>query len=89
MKPDDCKQVFELLSQYLDRELPPGECADIEKHIADCPPCIDFLDSLKKTMRLCRGYEASEQPGPLEPETRDRLEAAFRAMVARKGGAGS
>ena len=37
-------------SAYLDAELPPGDCAEIEKHIAGCPPCVEFVESLRKSV---------------------------------------
>ena len=37
---DDCKEIFARLSEYLDAELPPDACADIEAHIAGCAPCV-------------------------------------------------
>ena len=40
----DCKQIFALLSQYLDLELPPDACEKIEAHIAGCSPCVDFTE---------------------------------------------
>ena len=77
----DCNEVFALLSQYLDLELPPDACRVIEDHIQDCPPCIEFAESLKKTIALCRRYSPGEVPSPLGEESRLELEAAYRRML--------
>jgi RNA polymerase sigma-70 factor, ECF subfamily len=77
-----CKQIFALLSEYLDRELPPGDCREMEKHLAGCPPCIEFVNSLKRTIGLCRGYQPDAPPGPLDEHVREELLAAYRRMVA-------
>jgi anti-sigma factor (TIGR02949 family) len=78
---DDCKQVFALLSEYLDAELPDQSCEELRAHLADCPPCIEFLDSLKRTIGLCHCCEPVENPAPLSPETRERMLAAYRKSL--------
>lgn len=82
---EECKQVFALLSEYLDQELPAENCEAIRAHLADCPPCIEFLDSLKKTVSLCRECEGTEKPAPLSGEARRRMLAAWRQSVGRCG----
>lgn len=74
-----------MLSQYLDLELPPDACREIEKHLEGCPPCIEFKESLRKTISLCREYQPGEMPGPIGAAARRRLEDAWRrALAARK-----
>ncbi len=81
----DCKEVFALLSEYLDAELTPETCQEIEAHLAGCPPCIEFLESLKRSIRICRNCEPAEPLPPLSRETEARLRDAYRkAMAARK-----
>jgi len=82
-----CRDVFALLSEYLDRELTPETCAEIEAHLAGCPPCIDFLNSLKRTVRLCHTCEEGAKPRPLTAEQRDKLMSAYRAFLAAGRGA--
>lgn len=79
---DDCKQVFALLSQYLDAELTPESCDEIKAHLAGCPPCIEFFDSLQRSIRLCHDCESAEAPSPLSPAARDQLLAAYRKALA-------
>ncbi len=83
-----CHDVFEMLSEYLDQELTPQTCAEIEAHLAGCPPCIEFLNSLKRTIRLCHDCEggAAEKPKPLTPEQRDKLVSAYRNFLASNRG---
>jgi anti-sigma factor RsiW len=89
MESDDrtekCKEVFSLLSEYLNLELPPEACQEIETHLAGCPPCIEFAESLRKTVDLCHRYRPSEMPEPIGNEARERLLEAYRKMLeARK-----
>ena len=83
MSPKECRDVFEMLSEYLDGDLPEGTCEQIEQHIADCPPCIEFLKSLRKSVKLCRGYTPPEAPPPLSADAKERLAEAYRQMLAR------
>jgi anti-sigma factor RsiW len=80
----NCKDLFAVLSQYLDAELAPADCAAIEQHIADCQPCVEFVNSLRKTVELCRSAEGAPEPIPLSDEVRQRLlEAYQRSMDER------
>ena len=84
MKPEECREVFEMLSEYLDGELPADTCEQIEHHIADCPPCIEFVESLRKSVSIYRSYTPSENPPPLNAEAKQRLAEAYRQMLVRK-----
>ncbi len=79
-----CREIFELLSEYLDLELPPETCREIEQHMAGCAPCVEFADSLRRTVDLCRGYEPGEMPGPLSESARNELELAWRKAKAAR-----
>lgn len=80
----DCKELFAALSQYLDRELPAGDCAAIEAHIADCAPCVEFVDSLRKTVDLCRSAQTDPDLPPMPDEVRDKLLEAYRESLQPK-----
>ncbi len=79
--PENCKEIFALLSDYLNLELPPDACEQIERHLADCPPCVEFAESLRQTVDLCRGY-ADVVPAPLTAAARAELEQAWRKMLS-------
>ncbi len=81
----NCGEIFAMLSAYLDLELPPETCREIEEHLAGCPPCIEFTESLRKTVDLCREYEPDEAPAPLTEDARRELLAAYRRMLDAHG----
>ena len=89
MEPQDrtekCKQVFSLLSEYLNLELPPDACQEIETHLAGCPPCIEFAESLRKTVELCRRYQPAEVPQPLQETAKQQLLSAYQSMLQTQG----
>ena len=81
---EQCKEIFALLSDYLNLELPPGACKEIETHLAGCPPCVDFMESLRKTVELCRAYSPGELPAPLGDEARGQLVSAYQKMLSMR-----
>lgn len=83
---EKCKEVFALLSDYLNLELPADACAEIETHIAGCPPCIEFAETLRKTVELCRHYRPAELPEPIGAQARELLLEAYRKAVASRMG---
>ena len=80
----DCPEIFAKLSEYLDLELPPEACQEMEQHLAGCPPCVEFAESLRKTVALCREYEAGEMPRPISRAARQRLLDAWQRALARR-----
>ena len=79
-----CKEVFALLSDYLNLELPSETCQEIEAHLAGCSPCIEFTESLRKTVDLCRQYQPTEFPAPLGQEAKAQLLEAYSKMLAAR-----
>ena len=80
----DCQSIFALLSEYLDLELPPDACAAIQAHLSGCPPCIEFAESLRKTVELCRQYQIAGMPSAISHPAREQLLAAYRKATAAK-----
>jgi hypothetical protein len=77
----------ERLSAYLDRELPPGERAAVEAHLAACPECAAFLAELAAVDAASASLPAEAPEGYFESfpgRVRARLEARKRALPARR-----
>ena len=70
---EDCKKNFERISEYLDGELGPDDCRQIEQHLMECPECQDCFDALKKTIDLCRKSAREEIPGDMRERLRSKL----------------
>jgi anti-sigma factor RsiW len=68
------------LSDYLDGDLGPELCRQLEAHLASCPNCRIMLDSLTKTVRLFR--EGQEEPLP--EELKSSLRNALRGRLRKK-----
>jgi anti-sigma factor RsiW len=79
-----CKEIFALLSEYLDAELPPELCDSVAAHIQGCDPCVEFLQSLQKTITLCRQYQPHVIPPPLAEQVRRDLRHAYENFLSTR-----
>ena len=69
-----CKELVELVTEYLENSLPLSEKAQFEAHLALCPGCRTYLEQMRQTVHTV-GHLTEES---LDPTTRDRLLALFR-----------
>ena len=69
-----CKELVELVTEYLENSLPLGEKAQFEAHLAICPGCRTYLEQIRQAVHAV-GHWTEES---LDPTTRDRLLALFR-----------
>ncbi|HYL37745.1 MAG TPA: zf-HC2 domain-containing protein [Bryobacteraceae bacterium] len=81
---EKCKEIFAQLSDYLNLELAPGACEEIEAHLAGCPPCVEFAESLRRAVELCRQYQPDEPPPLLSQQAREELLEAYQKMLAAR-----
>ena len=75
-----CPQIFAMLSEYLDSELPPDICEKLSGHIEGCTPCVAFVNSLKQSVDLCREFKPDALPSPLADEVRAKLRQAYESL---------
>lgn len=66
----DCPDMMELLVDYLEGDLPEDAREHLESHLEGCPPCLNYLESYRKTGDLCR--EALKKKMPVEMKSRLR-----------------
>ena len=76
-----CRELTEFLMAYLDDELPAGQRADFERHLGLCPPCMNYLDTYKETVRLGKACCASDELPADVPEELVRAILAARRKV--------
>jgi anti-sigma factor RsiW len=69
-----CKELVELVTDYLEGKLPPVERARFETHLARCRHCTNYLAQMQQTIQLV-GRLTEET---IEPDSRDDLLAIFR-----------
>lgn len=69
-----CREIVQLVTEYLEGRMPAETRVRFERHVAICPPCRGFLSQMRETLRL--SGQISEES--LSPEKRDHILAAFR-----------
>ncbi|HEX6582458.1 MAG TPA: anti-sigma factor [Thermoleophilaceae bacterium] len=74
-----CIKVVEIMTDYLEGALPPAEALRLERHLATCPGCTEYLEQLRAVAGSLRGVTEDSFP----PELRDGLIADFRRLRNR------
>jgi anti-sigma factor RsiW len=76
--PDDelaCRELVELVTEYLDDSLGAAERLRIDAHLAECDGCATYLDQVLATIAATRTLP----PEPIPPALLEGLLEAFRA----------
>ena len=66
----NCEELLGSLSSYIDGDLPPKLCEELEKHLAGCNDCRVVLNTTKRTIDLV--HTPIEKPD-LPEDVRERL----------------
>ena len=66
-----CRDLAELLIDFVSGDLPPDRRLHVEQHLRICPPCVAYVETYQITIRLTRKLPC----GPLPPELEQRLRA--------------
>jgi anti-sigma factor RsiW len=77
----ECAEIVSMLSEYLDRDLPPDTCAAIDAHVRTCRRCENAAASLRLMVDLCRAFRAEDRPGPLDAGKQRELRSAFEKVL--------
>ena len=74
MTPITCRELVELVTDYLEDALPAADRARFEDHLAECEHCTEYLAQMRATIAVLGRLPAESLPDV----ARDRLLAAFR-----------
>ena len=74
-----CRDVVELMTDYLEGALSAADVERFEEHLAGCDGCRAYLEQMRTTRRLT-GRVAEE---PMPEALREELVAAFRSWRSR------
>jgi anti-sigma factor RsiW len=69
-----CRELVELVTDYLEDRLPSEQRLRFEEHIAICPGCTAYLDQMRLTIFVTGALRAED----LGPQARDAMLAVFR-----------
>jgi anti-sigma factor RsiW len=74
----ECRQIAELLADYIDGSLPRPTAELIEWHIDGCAPCVAFLNTYRSTIRSTRTLPDTPMPSELKKRLLNVLRGAER-----------
>jgi anti-sigma factor RsiW len=69
-----CREIVELVTDYLEERLPADSRLMFEAHVSACPGCGNYLEQMRETVRLT----GSLREDSLSPEVQRELLLAFR-----------
>jgi hypothetical protein len=74
----NCKQLVEMVTDYLENRLPVEERVRFEQHVIWCDWCDEYLLQTKRTISLTGALAgALDRPAP-DPEATEKLRGLFR-----------
>lgn len=73
-----CRDVGQLLYDYVEGALAADTNQQLERHLADCPGCIAFVKTYKQTARLSSGLRCEEIPPELQRKLRSFIKERLR-----------
>jgi anti-sigma factor RsiW len=69
-----CRRAFAVMSDYLDGRLPEGDRSRLDRHLAACPMCVEYLAQLRATV----GALGRAEPDTLPDEAVAELVDLYR-----------
>ena len=69
-----CQQVVEMVTAYLEDALSRSDRRRLERHLAGCPLCTEYLAQIRETIRLA----GRVTPEDLTPQMRTELTDLYR-----------
>lgn len=84
VNPDDlsCKELVELVTEYVEDRLPLDVRARFEMHLGYCASCRVYLAQMRETVKLAGRLSEETLPPPVK----DSLLKAFRGWKRGRGG---
>jgi anti-sigma factor RsiW len=71
-----CREVVELVTEYLGGTLPTKDRERFDQHLAGCPPCTAYLAQVRTTLELAA--ELGSTSAPTDDEVAKQLGDVFR-----------
>jgi hypothetical protein len=76
-----CKQIADLMLDYLTDKLSPTVKQEFARHLSICPDCVSFVNTYKKTVQSTATLRTEEIP----PKVRNNVLGFLRKKLRRVG----
>ena len=70
---NDCREVRDLSSDYIDDELDSASKDRVSEHIGRCGPCNAFVNTLRATVSILRSTPKSDAPEGFRDRVREAI----------------
>jgi anti-sigma factor RsiW len=70
-----CRELVEVVTDYLEGKLPDADRVRLEAHLAECPYCEEYIAQMRETIEALGELPRAES---LDPRTERELLDAFR-----------
>lgn len=80
----NCKEVIDVLAEYLEMTLSPDVLCELEAHLTGCVPCQAYLATYRKTRELATASERATLPPAMPAEMKGRLRTFLVAQLLRQ-----
>jgi len=77
-----CKELVEIVTDYLEGTLSERERARFDAHMLTCGPCREYVEEMRSTLRLTGRLTVES----ISTDSRDQLLLALRRMKASETG---
>jgi len=82
-----CRDVLDFLMAYEEGELAPEIRAEFDRHLAACPPCVDYLASYRRTLSLEKqAFDSVSEERSCGDVPEDLVQAILASRPKRAGG---
>ena len=80
--PDElsCRELVELISDYIEDALPPDERTLFEEHLVICEGCVNYLGQMERTVEVV----GTLRPEHVDYDAREALLGAFRGWRSQR-----
>ncbi len=77
-----CRELVELVSDYIDDALSPYDQERFEAHLEECEPCVTYIEQVRRTIEAT-GQVTEES---LQPPAREAMLKTFRTWKRDRAG---
>ena len=75
-----CVEFVEMVTEYLEGAMSVNERLAMERHLAFCAPCVDYIEQMRATIAVTGALSEQDVPD----EVIEPIMAAFRAATGRR-----
>ena len=80
----NCREIKELLPDYLEQDLQEEVCAHLKAHLAECEDCRIYVKTIETTVVLYKHCPGSDVPEEVSIDLRQSLRARIEGRCGKE-----